>query len=282
VENVERGFVGGLPPHHLPEAQEILYTNQKSRIFITTPAKLRQLTPRVIQEIFRHRHILITGLDHPPIQFNRDELSRLGSLNCPRDIQGLWLLKHNCIRLIDPLLVNPLKSERNSQKILHRGSLLDLLPGPDGKPVRGLNILDISMGGSNVPKPPLYRSGPCHLRHQIYSDLYSRELASNEEAWQEAREERGINTNLTFPSDEVVWATASTRDSMSLMHLNDHGFGTSIKVITGLKYWVLAHACQDGSEGDLGSSKTFLNFSSDVCHSAWNFEGVLLGPSDLL
>jgi len=36
------------------------------------------------------------------------------------------------------------------------GTLLDLLPGPDGNLRRGLNVARIPMGGSNVPKPPLY------------------------------------------------------------------------------------------------------------------------------
>ena len=111
-------------------------------------------------------------------------------------------------------------------------------------------------------------------------------MASNEEAWQEGREEKGINSNLTFPSDQVVWATATTRDSISSMHLDGGGFATSIKVITGLKYWVLASSRKNEngkiSEGDLGSIKAFKDFSPDVCHSLWDFEGVLLGPGDIL
>jgi hypothetical protein len=111
-------------------------------------------------------------------------------------------------------------------------------------------------------------------------------LASNEEAWQEGREEKGINLGRTFPSDQVVWATASTRDSISSMHLDGSGFATSIKVIMGLKYWVLASSRrnEDGKilEGDLGSVMAFKDFSPDVCHSLWEFEGVLLGPGDIL
>src|SRR5215470_1299773 len=137
------------------------------------------------------------------------------------------------------------------------GSLRNLLPGPDGKPVQGLNIPNIPMGSSNVPKPPLYRSSLDYLCLSIFSNLYSSDLASNEEAWQEAREEKGINSSLTFPSDDVIWAMASTKDSASGICINDHGFATSIKVITGLKYWALAHVPEyrDGSNGagDLGS-----------------------------
>jgi hypothetical protein len=52
---------------------------------------------------------------------------------------------------------NPLKVNKRTNSDLHAGSLLDLLPGSDGKPVRGLSIVNIPMGGSNVPKPPLHR-----------------------------------------------------------------------------------------------------------------------------
>jgi len=116
--------------------------------------------------------------------------------------------------------------------------------------------------------------------------MYSSDLASNEEAWQEAREAKGINSSVTFPSDDVVWATASTQDSNSWMHIDDHGFATSVKVITGLKYWVLASGKQDENgqftNGDLGSIRAFMGWEPDVAHGAWDLEGVLLGPGDIL
>ena len=70
------------------------------------------------------------------------------------------------------------------------------------------------------------------------------------------------------------------------MHIDDHGFGTSIKVVTGSKYWVLASNPTTMNEGvgpgNLGTSKAFADFSPEFCHSAWDFEGVLLAPGDLL
>jgi len=111
-------------------------------------------------------------------------------------------------------------------------------------------------------------------------------LASNEEAWHEAREEKGINSSLTFPSDQVVWARASTRDSISPMQLDSDGFATSIDVVTGKIYCVLGSSRRDPNgtimEGDLGSIRAFKDFSSDVCQSQWEFEGVLLCPGDVL
>jgi hypothetical protein len=112
--------------------------------------------------------------------------------------------------------------------------------------------------------------------------MYS-ELASNEEAWQEARDERGINSSLTFPSDEVAWATASTTDSTTLMQIEDMGFATSITVVAGSKYWVLGNSPNDEhGANNLGSIHAFENFSPEICPSTWNIEGVLLYPNDIL
>jgi len=83
-----------------------------------------------------------------------------------------------------------------------------------------------------------------------------------------------------------VWATASTRDSLSTVPIVDHGFATSFRVITGLKYWVLASSPKnkDGTlaDGEFGSIRAFVNFSPEVGNSRWNLEGVLLGPGDIL
>ena len=41
--------------------------------------------------------------------------------------------------------------------MLHRGTLQDLLESDDGRTCRGLNILDLPMGGAPIPMPPQYR-----------------------------------------------------------------------------------------------------------------------------
>ena len=89
MEIVERNYKDNLPPHHLPEAQKITFSNQCSRIFVTNPKKLHKLTPTQVQDIFRHRHILIVGLESPNSRFDREALSRLGSLTALRCIQGM-------------------------------------------------------------------------------------------------------------------------------------------------------------------------------------------------
>jgi hypothetical protein len=112
-------------------------------------------------------------------------------------------------------------------------------------------------------------------------------LASNEEAWQETRDVNGIMPHV-FPSDDVVWATASTRDSTSWMCIEDHGLASVVTIQAGLKYWVLGVPKKHGKKGDpngnLGSIRAFGKgwSPSGACEMLWDHEGVLLGPGDIL
>ena len=40
--------------------------------------------------------------------------------------------------------------------------------------------------------------------------------------------------------DELKWGTAATQHATSGMHEDDDGFGTTVTVKTGAKYWVVA------------------------------------------
>lgn len=128
----------------------------------------------------------------------------------------------------------------------------------------------------------------CTLANRTYSS----ELASNEEAWQETRDVRGMMP-LLFPSDQMMWGTATTKDSTSWTPLNDHGMSMAMTVITGYKYVVLAVPKRKRSEshpiGDFGSVRAYGGkpetndwSPSAHCDELWDHEGILLGPGDTL
>jgi hypothetical protein len=89
MEKVEQQYCHGRPPHHLDEAQRPEFSNQRSKIFVTTPERLQQLTVSQVQEIFRHRHILVAGGNASNVEFDHKALSRLGSLEALHTIQGV-------------------------------------------------------------------------------------------------------------------------------------------------------------------------------------------------
>lgn len=122
----------------------------------------------------------------------------------------------------------------------------------------------------------------------FYTDVASSHFASSEEAWQPARDVKGINSSLPFPSDSMVWGTASTQDSTTWLHIDDHGLGTVVTVIAGMKYWVLAVPKEKSSKGkgngDVGTIDTFGDgwAMGSACETKWDYEGILLCPGDTL
>jgi hypothetical protein len=86
---VTSGFVDGVPPHRRPSAKNIEYDKNASSIFVVESDNFAKLTAAEVQEIFRHRHILVRN--SPTVErldFTLDALERLGSLSMPVCLQG--------------------------------------------------------------------------------------------------------------------------------------------------------------------------------------------------
>jgi hypothetical protein len=93
---------------------------------------------------------------------------------------------------------------------------------------------------------------------------------------------------IAFPADDMVWATAATRNATTWSHIDDHGLATIVKIKTGRKYWVVMCPKQNpappGSDGDMGSinafSKVWQPWGSS--HELWDHEAILLEAGDTL
>ena len=96
--------------------------------------------------------------------------------------------------------------------------------------------------------------------------------------------------NINFPSDDMVWATAATKNATTWGHIDDHGMDTIAKVMAGKKYWVTMRPkrkqdeSQGGSNGDMGSIKAFIDGWEPwgAGELLWDHEAVLLQAGDLL
>jgi hypothetical protein len=110
-------------------------------------------------------------------------------------------------------------------------------------------------------------------------------LASNEEAWQQARDVKGI-ISTSFPGDDMVWATVSTRDSTSWLRLDGHGMARAVTMISGEIYWVLAVPKRNSAhdDADIGSTGVFVDDwePHSASQSLWNHEGIFLRQGDVL
>jgi hypothetical protein len=95
-------------------------------------------------------------------------------------------------------------------------------------------------------------------------------------------------TNVTFPSDAMLWGTAATAHATSWAHIDDHGMATIVRVMAGHKYWVIARPRRnrdpDSTAGDMRTANAFVEKwqPSSAGDENWELEGVLLEAGDTL
>jgi len=89
-KSVESLYQDGWPPHHLDSARSLEYDPNGSDFYVTTHEEFAKLKATQIQEIFRHRHIIIPGRPLEDFKFDRDGLKAVGSLTARRQIQGMF------------------------------------------------------------------------------------------------------------------------------------------------------------------------------------------------
>ena len=63
-------------------------------------------------------------------------------------------------------------------------------------------------------------------------------FASQEIAWKETQRQKGFPLEQPL-TDETNWGMAATKGMTTMVHINNEGFGTSIMVLSGSKYWVV-------------------------------------------
>jgi hypothetical protein len=90
--SVKGMYKNGKPLHHLDSARSTVYSSDSSNFFVTTMEDFQRLTAHEVQEIFRHRHILIPGTPPKNVKFDRAGLSNLSSLTAKREIQGEFFI----------------------------------------------------------------------------------------------------------------------------------------------------------------------------------------------
>jgi hypothetical protein len=86
---VQDGYLEGRPYHHQPEARLTTVTSPPPSIFfVSTYQDFMALSDEEVQCIFHNRHIVVTDVPARPYAWDRQTLSKFGSLLQQRDIQG--------------------------------------------------------------------------------------------------------------------------------------------------------------------------------------------------
>ena len=87
--------------------------------------------------------------------------------------------------------------------------------------------------------------------------------------------------------DELIWGTAATANATSWIHMDNEGFGTSVMVTTGSKYWVVYRRDRkltgDNPRGDLGSiDAKATNWATNETDGCYEAEDVILDRHKIL
>jgi hypothetical protein len=85
--SIEGLYQNGRPLYHLESARSTAYDAQSS-IYVVDFVDFKKMKPRDVQDVFRHRHILVLGVEVDELEFDLPGLATMGSLNVPRQMQG--------------------------------------------------------------------------------------------------------------------------------------------------------------------------------------------------
>jgi hypothetical protein len=91
---VELHYVEGIPRHHLPSARNVELEPGASTFFIVDYKEFISMSTKTVQDIARHRHIVVRNLPQPMYDWSLQTLSEVGALDLTRDIQGISLMYH--------------------------------------------------------------------------------------------------------------------------------------------------------------------------------------------
>jgi hypothetical protein len=88
LDMVERSYEKGVPKHHLETARSLQLSPNASSVFVVTWDDFLNIPSRQVQDIFRHRHILVTKTPIPTLKFDEEGLSTLAPLQQKCFFQG--------------------------------------------------------------------------------------------------------------------------------------------------------------------------------------------------
>jgi hypothetical protein len=91
---VEANYYEGKPLHHRPSARSIALEPGASTFFIVEHDDFIKLSAETIQTTAKDRNIVVRNVPHPKFDWSLETLYQIGSLDQPRDIQGLFPTPH--------------------------------------------------------------------------------------------------------------------------------------------------------------------------------------------
>ncbi|KAG5337958.1 hypothetical protein C0989_008561 [Termitomyces sp. Mn162] len=255
-EAVEANYLNGVPRHMCPDSAT-------SKIHVMTNATYEGSEPQQILNLLRHRHLLITEQPFQEYKFDEVALRLLGSLERSLRVHGKISshssgMKHRYVLSDKSVALPPGNTVANYQERIARPKdLLDAFRLPNCK---AINALDNPL--IRDPFPP-----------QPYQSCWN--------AWEEVLDRGGCKRNQNYPLTDMRWGLASTGGTLHPYHIDTNGFGTFIRVDTGIKFWILATPKSQGKLEAFARTDLFVGSSYDpekVNDKLWDLELMVLKP----
>ncbi|KAF7965100.1 hypothetical protein HWV62_45719 [Athelia sp. TMB] len=251
----------GRPPHMLPAASHVKFDNKASSIFRVEYSDLVGMDSRLIQEIFRDRHILVVNVPSAGVvRFDQEGFQMLSDIDNLVTVQCQFIPVTHAVgaKLISFFLrIKTTDSNRrantNRDAMNVRAPFKTLLTHIGTTSTVALNVLDLPLGHANVPVPPKLHD----LASEAYCANSARELV-----------------HVKDLSESTSWATAATKNALSWLHADDDGFATSVYVQAGHKIWVVARRKdRQGSRDEMANIDVFATWEPDkVDPKLWDLE----------
>ena len=259
-DRVESGYENGQPLH--------ISNPDRSGFAILSFEKFQNMSAQDVQELFRHKNVVVTGCQHPNVQFNEAGLRTLAPLDSQVSIIGKVLIcyLHLLNHLEDHTFPPSAKGQNTTPATVsgHVRDILDNARNPAGKILNGIDFPACFPTWGDSPKLSSYATDVIawdYLRGKPYC---------------------GNFTN-PYPTAHMRWGLAGTAHALTFLHIDSDGYSTFLRVVTGKKVWGIL---REAPNVELSSINVFLDehFLLDkiIDEASFGLETIVLRPGDTL
>lgn len=242
-------------------ATAIEESEAESPFHVLSKERFDQMSSEELQLLFRKEHIVVKGVAHTKMAFNRRGLETLGSWEQPRTFQGISFLIINIFHISMVLDLSKEPNEQGFGSRVKTGTLKDLLwhaQQPAGRILNGLEF-----------PSPIGCSNP------------DQQLSSDDAAWVQTTFRPFCDRETQKPLSDTRWGLAATGGAISYWHVDSDGYGTYVDVQVGIKWWVVATPKAQGPK--FSTKSIYATFDpQEVNSDIWDVQAVLLRPGDRL
>jgi hypothetical protein len=222
------------------------------------------MTAKEIQGRLRCKNIVVTGVRHSDLKFDKAGLRLFCPINRSISIQGLNFTLFYICCVTDKLIDHSVRTSEGLVPATVNGHGKDLLKhGTSGGKI--LNGLDF----------PMWKDSEWD-RSRYATDMVAWDVLLGQP--------HCANPNTPYPTPHVRWGLFGTAHAVSTPHVDSDGFATFLRVLCGKKLWSM-YCPSPGLP--LSNINVFLRsdaFELDrmPAKAKYRLEGVVLRPGDLL